>query len=85
MVLVLLEATGSVVEVAAVVVMLSTPLAGAVKVLVHTMLAPDTRLVTGGVGVHDCVAPNGRPDSEQVAAAALLGPAFVQVPLTVTL
>jgi hypothetical protein len=36
------------------------------------------------LGVHVCGVPGGKPDSAQVGAAAGLGPALVQVPLTFT-
>ena len=54
------------------------------------MLEPAARLATGVVGVQVTVAPAGRPLTAQVAAAAALGPALVQVtvpagPATVTL
>jgi hypothetical protein len=79
---VLLAATGSGVLEPAVVVMLSEPpAAGAAKVEVQVIDWP-----TGSglvVGAHDCVAPPGKPLSAQVGAAAALGPALVQVPVTV--
>jgi hypothetical protein len=80
----LLPATGSVVLVPAVVVMFKVPLAGALKVLVQLMLPPTGKGLGAGLGVQVCVAPVGKPLKAQVGAAAGLGPAFVQVPLTVT-
>jgi hypothetical protein len=75
---------GSAVVEPAVVVMLKGPVAGAMKVLVQVMALPRGKLGMA-LGVHDWVAPAGRPLKEQVGAAAALGPALVQVPLTVTL
>jgi hypothetical protein len=82
---VLLLLFGSAVVLPAVVVMFSGPLAGAVNVLVQVMLAPTASGSGTGFGVQLCVAPAGRPVNTQVGAAAALGPALVQVPLTVTL
>jgi hypothetical protein len=76
---------GSAVVEPAVVVMLKGPVAGAMKVLVQVMALPRGKLAGTGLGRHDWVAPAGRPLSVQVGAAAALGPALVQVPLTVTL
>jgi hypothetical protein len=84
----LLLITGSAVEVPAVVVMFKLPpaprLAGAGKVLVQVMLPPTGNGLGAGAGVQLCVAPVGKPLKAQVGAAAGLGPALVQVPLTVT-
>jgi hypothetical protein len=82
---VLLLGTGSAVLLPAVVVMLSAPLVGALKVLVQVMTAFNARVLAGDGGEQDWVAPAGNPLSAQVAAVALLGPVLVQVPLTVTL
>lgn len=86
---VLLLTIGSAVDVPAVVVMFKLPpapkLAGAVKVLAHVMLPPTGRGFGAGLGVQLCVAPGGKPLNAHVGAAAGLGPALVQVPLTVTL
>jgi hypothetical protein len=81
----LLAGVGSVVLEPAVVVMLSAPLAGAVKVLVHVIKALKAKGLGTGAGVQDCVAPTGKPLKAQLAAAALLGPKLVHTPLTVTL
>ena len=75
---------GSAVELPAVVVMLSVPEAGVVKVLVQVTLAPMVSGFEMGFGTQLCVAPDGNPLSTQVGAAAALGPALLQVPLTVT-
>lgn len=80
----LLAGTGSVVLVPAVVVIDKVPLAGAVKVLEQVMLPPEASGLGAGLGVQVCVAPGGKPLKAQVGAAAALGPALVQVPLTVT-
>ena len=80
----LLLGVGSVVPLAAVVMMLNTPEAGAVKVLVQVTLAPTASELGIGFGTHVCVAPDGNPPSTQVGAPAALGPALLQVPLTVT-
>jgi hypothetical protein len=81
----LLAGVGSVVLEPAVVVILSEPLAGAVKVLVHVIAALKAKGLGTGAGVQDCVAPAGKPLKAQLAAAALLGPKLVHTPLTVTL
>lgn len=82
--LTLLPVFGSVVLLPAVVVMLSGPLAGAVNVLVHVIVAPTANGFGAGFGVQVCVAPAGKPLNAHVGALATLGPAFVHVPLTVT-
>ena len=82
--LTLLPVFGSAVVLPAVVVIVSGPVAGAVKVLLQVIVAPTASGLGTGLGTHDWVAPGGRPLSTQVAAAAGLGPALVQVPLTVT-
>ena len=82
--LTLLPVFGSAVVLPAVVVIVSGPVAGAGKVLLQVIVAPTAIGLGAGLGMHDCVAPGGRPLSTQVAAAAGLGPALVQVPLTVT-
>lgn len=81
---VLLGATGSGVALPAVVVMLSVPLAGAVKVDEHVIDCPTANGLGSGLGAQVCVAPPGRPDSAQAGEAAALGPALVHTPLTVT-
>lgn len=81
---VLLLITGSAVAVPAVVVIFNTPLAGATKVLLQTMVAPKGNGLGATLGTQLCVAPAGNPLKTQVAAAAGLGPRFVQVPDTVT-
>lgn len=68
----------------AVVVIVSGPLAGAVKLLVQLMLAPTASGFGAGLGVQVCVAPLGKPPSAHVGVAAGLGPSLVQVPDTVT-
>ncbi len=78
----LFAGTGSAVSEPAVVVMLSAPLPGAGKVLVHVITAPTGN---GSLAPEQlCTAPAGKPLSEQVGVAAALGPLLVQVPLTVT-
>jgi hypothetical protein len=78
----LFVATGSAVLVPAVVTMLSGPAPGAMKVLVQVMIDPTTKGLAGAL--HVCVAPDGRPLSAHVGAAAMLGPALVHTPETVT-
>ena len=80
----LLLLTGSGVVEPAVVVMLSGPEAGALNVLVQVIDWPKGKLAGKGLGRHDCVVPAGKPLNAQVGDAAALGPALVQVPLTVT-
>ena len=80
----LLVGAGSAVTLPAVVVMLSEPTAGAAKVLEQVMLAPTASGLGTGLGRQVCVAPTGNPLNTQVGAAAGLGPALLQVPLTVT-
>ena len=80
----LFAGVGSSVELPAVVVMLRVPDAGAVNVLVQVMLPPNGSGSGIGLGLHDCVAPAGKPVSTHVGTAAPEGPALVQVPLTVT-
>ena len=80
----LLLMTGSAVALPAIVVMLNVPLAGAVKVLLHTILAPTTSGFGTRLGRQVCAAPGGSPLKAQVGDAASLGPALVQVPETVT-
>ena len=82
--LTLLPVFGSAVVLPAVVVIVSGPVAGAGKVLLQVIVAPTASGLGTGLGTHDCVAPGGKPLRTQVAAAAALGPALVQVPLTVT-
>ena len=80
--LTLLAPLGSLVVVPAVVVMVSGPLAGALKVLVQVI---ELLTVSGlGAGAQLCVAPLGKPLSAQVGVAASLGPLLMQVPVTVT-
>jgi hypothetical protein len=83
---VLLPGVGSAVLEPALVLMFKLPptpkAAGAVKVLVQAMLPPTGK--GSGAGVQLCVAPAGKPLKAQVGAAAGLGPAFTQLPLTVT-
>jgi hypothetical protein len=81
---VLLPATGSAVVVLVVAVMLSVPLAGALNVLVQVTKPPVGKGSGVGLGSHDTVAPGGKPVSAQVGANALLGPALVHTPVTVT-
>jgi hypothetical protein len=80
----LLLLLGSAVVLPAVVVMLSGPLAGVVKVEVQVMLLPTAKALGSGLGVQLCVAPTGKPLKAQLGAAAGLGPLLVHVPLTVT-
>jgi hypothetical protein len=81
---VLLAGAGSVVLAPAVVVIDKVPVAGAVKVLEHTIVLPADRGFGAGLGVQLWIAPGGSPLSAHVGAAAALGPALVHVPLTVT-
>ena len=79
----LLLVSGSAGEAPAVVVMRNAAPADTVNVLVQVMAASLAKLATGTLGVHVCTAPDGKPLSTHVAAVATLGPALVQVPLTV--
>ncbi len=80
----LLLGAGSGVALPAVVVILSVPDAGAVNVPEHVTLFPTASGLGIGFGMQVCVAPDGNPLSTQLGAAAALGPALMQVPLTVT-
>jgi hypothetical protein len=82
--LTLLASIGSAVALLAVVLIVSTPLAGATNDELHVTDAPTANGLGAGLGEHVCVAPGGNPDNAHVTAAAGLGPKFVQVPLTVT-
>lgn len=82
----LLAVTGSFVLLVAVVAICNVPVAGSAKVLVQVTVFDGDAASKGlgiGLGVQACTAFAGRPLSAQLAAAASLGPAFVQVPLTV--
>jgi hypothetical protein len=81
----LLPGTESVVADPAVVVIFKVPGAGAVKVLLQTMLAPTANGSGAGLGTQLWVAPTGSPLNAQVGLAAELGPALRHVPETVTL
>lgn len=65
---------------------LSGPVPGAAKVAVHviTPAAPTGCGSGAGLGVQVCGVPAGKPVSAQLGAAAVLGPLFVHVPVTVT-
>ena len=80
----LFDGFGSAVMLPAVVLMLSVPLAGAVNVLVQVIVALTAKGSGIGSGRQLCVAPGGNPLNTHVGVAAGPGPAFVQVPLTVT-
>jgi hypothetical protein len=75
----LLAPCGSIVLDAAVPSTVTLPVGGTVKLTVHTIDAPTAKLVTGGVGAQLTKAPGGSPLTAQVALAATLGPALVQV------
>ncbi len=78
----LFPGTGSAVSEPAVVVMLSTPLPGAGKVLVQVITEPTGSGLLAPEQL--CTAPAGNPLSAQVGVAAALGPLLVHVPLTMT-
>jgi hypothetical protein len=80
----LFGATGSVVALPAVVVRLRLPLAGAVKLAAQVMMPLSGNGFGAGFGVQVCAVPGGSPPITQLGAAAGLGPALVQVPVTVT-
>jgi hypothetical protein len=81
----LFPGVGSSPELPAVVTILSVPLAGAVKVLLHVMVALSTKGLGAGAGKQLTVAPAGKPLITHVGAGAAAGPAFVHTPVTVTL
>jgi hypothetical protein len=82
---VLLALTGSAVVVVVVpVTVTGLPLAGAVKLMLHTKLSPTARLATGLAGLHTTLAPDGKPVTSQVALVAMLGPWFTHVAVPVT-
>lgn len=58
-------------------------LAGALKELVQVIDAPTGNALGTGFGVQDCGAPEGRPANVHVGCCAALGPALVQIPVTV--
>lgn len=81
----LFEGAGSAVVDPARVVTLRAPLTGAAKLLlVQVMVLPLVNGLGSGLGSQLWVTPAGNPTKAQVGAAASLGPALVQVPLTVT-
>jgi hypothetical protein len=80
----LFELLGSDVEEAAVVEMFNVPFAGAEKVLVQVICDAMAKFAGNGLGLQDCVAPGGSPESTQVGAMATLGPKLEQAPVTVT-
>jgi hypothetical protein len=79
----LLAGVGSAVFDVAVVEILSGPAPGAMNVDTHSMMPFSGNGSGTGLGVQVCTAPGGNPDNAQLAPTAPLGPAFVQVPLTV--
>jgi hypothetical protein len=81
----LLAGVGSVAVLPAVVTILSVPLAGAVNVLVHVIVALSAKGLGTGEGKQPTVAPAGKPVITHVGAGAAAGPAFVHTPVTVTL
>ena len=79
---VLFDVLPSMVELAALVVILIALVTGVLKVLVQ-VIAPPTAKVGTGLGVQLWVAPEGSPFNVQVGACAVLGPLLVHTPLTV--
>jgi hypothetical protein len=81
----LLPLTGSAVVETAVAVTDTVPPFGATNVTLQTIESPNASAVTGVAGRQLTCAPGGRPETEQLALAAVLGPLFkhLTVPETV--
>jgi hypothetical protein len=75
---------GSSVALVALTTTVTEPLAGAVKLTLHTMLSPTAKAGSGDPARQVTMAPAGKPDTTHEAVAALLGPAFRQVAVPVT-
>jgi hypothetical protein len=80
----LFEVIGSIVGDDAVATRLTMPVGGTTKVTKQTIDDPTLKVVTGGGGVHETMAPGGSPVTAHVASVAGLGPLLVQVTVPVT-
>jgi hypothetical protein len=80
----LLTSIGSAVALLVVVLIVSTPFAGATNDELQITDAPAANGLGAALGEQVCVVPGGNPDNAHVTPTAGLGPKFVQVPLTVT-